>query len=156
MATYNTRNLRDGVITLYDKAQANNCVVALDEGDLAWSQTQNVIEVLDRGVLDHIRKGDESAMDLSFTLKYQNLQADGVTPYEAITQTSGASGWTSTRAEDVYCISLSFAVLNTSDVTEETVSFRDVYYTDISFAEGDEFSTLAITGRSFRTSPTIT
>jgi len=157
MATFNTRNLRDGVVTLYDLTRTAHMTIALDEGDLSWTQTQNVIEVMDRGVLDHIRAGDESPMDISFTIKYQNLQADTVTTaYEAIRGVGEAATWDSTRNEDVYCFSADFRVLNTSDTTEETISFRDCFYTSLEFSEGDEYDTLAVTGRSFTTAPTIT
>lgn len=156
MASYETRNLRDGVLTVFDKANSVHHTVTLDEGDLSWTQTNNVIEVLDRGVLDHIRKGDESPMDVSFSMKYQNLQADSATTtYEAIKGIGEASAWDSTRGEDVYCVSLVFQVLNTSDAVEESINFRDFFWTSIEFSEGDEYNTLAVSGRSFRTTPTI-
>lgn len=161
MPTYNTRNLRDGIVTFksFTATTSVHHTLTLDEGDLAWSQVQNVIEVLDRGVLSHIRKGDEAGMDISFTLKYQNLSlgasADATTAYEAITGTGAAASWKSTDPNDVYAISLFFQVLNTSDAVEETLEFRLFHHTDISMAEADEYNTLAVSGRSFRTQPVI-
>ena len=160
MATFNTRNLRDGVVTFKSTtvgATAVHQTIALDEGDLSWTQTQNVIEVSDRGVLSHIRAGDQAATDISFTLKYQNLQVDtATTPYEAIRGVGAASTWKSTDSSDTYTISTFFQVFNTSDVLEETLRFDLFYWQSIEFSEGDEYSTLAVTGRSFTTAPTIT
>ena len=154
-----TRNLRDGVLSVYDKGRAHHITVSLDAGDLSWTETQNVIEVSDRGVLDHVRSGDEAPMDVSFSLKYQGLYASGgvagITPYEAIKGVSGAAAYVNTQASDVHCSSLQFQVLNTSDTAEETIIFRDFYHTSIEFAEGDEFNTLSVTGRSFKTVPAI-
>jgi len=161
-----TRNLRDGVLTIYGKITVgpwgpNTTIwhtIALDAGDLSWTETQNVIEVMDRGVLDHIRKGDEAPVDLSFSLKYQNLYGAGAaatTAYEAIKGVGEADTWRSVRDEDVYCVSLDFQVFNTSDTLEETVSFHDFYHTSIEFAEGDEYNTLSVTGRSFAVCPSV-
>ena len=154
-----TRNLRDGVLSVYDKGRAHHMTVSLDSGDLSWTETQNVLEISDRGVLDHVRSGDEAPMDISFSVKYQGLYtvggAAGVTPYEAIKGVSGAAAYVNTLATDVHCSSLQFQVLDTSDDVEETVIFRDFYYSSIEFAEGDEYNTLSVTGRSFRTAPVI-
>lgn len=159
MATYNTRNLRDGVLTVKAPGSGKTTAwhtVALDEGDLSWTETQNVIEVSDRGVLSHIRKGDEAPMEVNFTLKYQSLEATtGTTCYEALKGVDGASNWKSTRDEDVYCVSLQFEVLDTSDSTEETIMFTDFFWTSIEFGEGDEYNTLSVTGRTYQTAPTI-
>lgn len=165
MATFNTRNLRDGVVTFKSTtvgATAVHQTIALDEGDLSWTQTQNVIEVMDRGALSHIRAGDQAAMDISFTLKYQNLQADtATTPYEAIRGVGAAASWKSTDSSDVYTISTFFQVFNTSGGTaetslEETLRFDNTYWTSLEYSDGDEYSTLAVTARSFTTAPTIT
>ena len=156
-----TRNLRDGVLTVFDQGANSAATLTLDEGDLTWTEVQNVIEVLDRGTLDHIRKGDEAAMDVSFSIKFHDFYTpsagdDGFYPYEAIKGVNQCSNWTSTRNEDVYCVSLEFQIWNDDDTAViETIKFFDFYWTSIEFSEGDEYNTLSVSGRSFATEPEI-
>ena len=58
-----THNLRQGVIRI----RSGDTVVltkeaAFTEGDFTYTNTKNTIQVKNRGVLDHLRKGDEEAV----------------------------------------------------------------------------------------------
>ena len=153
-----TKNFRDGVLTIKGQTSdgAVHHTVVLDQGDLVWTQTQEVIEVLDRGALGHIRKGDERRVDVGFMLKYQNLQADTVTTaYEAIKQVGAASTWQNLDSNDIYTISLVFELLNTSNSVEETITFDRFFWESIEFHERSDYDTLLVTGGSFQVVPGI-
>jgi hypothetical protein len=66
-----THNLRQGVI----KIRSGDAVpliktAAFTEGDFSFTRTKNTIQVKNRGVLDHLRKGDEEAVTYSFSAKF--------------------------------------------------------------------------------------
>lgn len=46
--------------------------VAFTEGDFSWTITRNINQVLDRGDLVALTKGDDSAVEWSFTAKFVN------------------------------------------------------------------------------------
>ena len=153
-----TKNFRDGVLTIKGKTSDGNVhhTVVLDQGDLMWVETQEVIEVLDRGDLSHLRKGDEHRVDVGFMLKYQNLQADtATTTYEAIKQVGAASTWNNLDSNDIYTISLVFDVYDVDNYIEETIVFNRFFWESIEFHEGSDYNTLLVTGGSFQISLSI-
>ncbi len=66
-----TKNLRQGRVDIEDGSTvALTKTAAFTEGDFTWTRTKNVIQVKNRGVLDHLRKGDEEAITFSFAAKF--------------------------------------------------------------------------------------
>ena len=66
-----THNLRQGVLRI----RSGDTVVLtkevlFTEGDFTYTVTKNTIQVKNRGVLDHLRKGDEEAVTFSFSAKF--------------------------------------------------------------------------------------
>jgi len=152
-----TRNLRDGELKIKDGG-SEEITVALDEGDLTVGETQNLINVLDRGALDHRRPGDEDPVAVSFTLKFvEYIGGSGqpATPYEALKQIGNAAAWQSTSASDVYAVNLEFTIDNPDGGDDEKVTLDDFAYESIEFAEGDEYNTLTVDGTAFVTGPTL-
>lgn len=156
------RNLRDGELVIKDNGGANSLTVALDEGDLSWSETHNVVNVLDRGDLSHVRVGDQAPVAGSFTLKFVEFlssgSGSGPTPYEGLTQTGAASEWTSTNDDngDVYTVQVEFTISNPDSAgSDEKLTFAKVCPTSIEFREGDEYDTLSVEFQDFEVQPTI-
>jgi hypothetical protein len=152
-----TRNLRDGELKIKDGG-SEEITVALDEGDLTISETQNLINVLDRGTLDHRRQGDEAPVAVSVTLKFvEYIGGSGqpATPYEALKQIGNASGWVSTSNSDVYAVDLEFTIDDPDGGDDEKISLNDFAFESIEFAEGDEYNTLTVDGTAFVTGPTL-
>lgn len=158
-----TKNLRDGVLTIQDDGAANSIEVLLDEGNLRITQNENVINVLDRGSLSHMRPGDEQPVEVSFDIKFveyiKQVAGANETPYEALTKTGGASAWVTTNTTgdaSLYTTDLSFEIATpvTGDF-DETITLSMFKVTQIEFAEGDEYDTLAVTGQAFIVRPTI-
>lgn len=156
------KNMRDGTIKLKDgTATPLVLTVTLDEGNLTYAMNANPsFTVFDRGVISHVRKGDEVPITGSFSVKYVDLIAPDAaaneTLYEVITKTDDASDWISTSTgTDVYTLDLEFLINDPGGGTDETVTFPDCAFTDVEFAEGDEFDTLSVSFTSIATRPTV-
>jgi len=154
-----TKNLRDGQLVIQDNAAVNTITLALEEGNLSFTVTKNVIEVLDRGVLSHMRQGDEVPVTLSFGIKFIEFYTSGddETLYEAVMNEAGGAAWISTNDDggDVYTVDMLFTIATpTSGEEAEIITFTKVRG-NFTFNEGDEYNTLAFDGTAFQTAPTI-
>lgn len=157
-----TRNLRDGQIKLKDGTGTPLSVtLTLESGDLSWSVKQVGIQVLDRGVLDHVRLGDQQPVALSFTIKVDRVHeaTSPVTVYNAFKKTGAAATWVSVGAShEVFMLKVEFTVLDPAGggADNEVITFNRVYYEEMNYSEGDETNTLEFSGVDHETAPTIT
>ena len=154
------RNLRDGTIKIADASGtggANVVTVDLEDGGLSYTEKKPVSIIKDRGVLDHARLADEEPVDISLTMKYQSHSTHAsTTPYDALTQTGGASGWSSDEPNsDVYAVIIELTIVDPAGGASEVLTFARVCIEEISFTEGDEYDTLSFSGRCVETSPTL-
>lgn len=159
MAQNLTRNLRDGKITLLDgDSTPATLEIVMEEGNLNWTETDNPITVLDRGVLDHRRAGDQQEVDLSFGFKFREYEADSgsVSPADFINRVNDAAAYVSTSgAGEPHTMDVNFLLTNPDGTgTDETITFSKVVKNTIEFAEGDEFDTMQYTGKALMTKPT--
>lgn len=151
-----TKNLRDAELEIQSDT---NVTVVLDEGDLRFTVHRNKINILDRGTLSHMRKGDEQPVDVSWTCKFIDfgIQSGATSSvYDILTQTGTASAYTGTNTDegDVYTTDLVFTI-TAPDAGTEVVTFTLFAIDTIEFAEGDEYNTLTVTGTAFITEPSI-
>lgn len=148
------RNLRDGQIDLRvddnGGGSEGSVTVTLEEGDLAWRQRRPAQIVMDRGELDHARKAPSEAVELSFSMWYQDLVAhDSPTPYEVLTNTGDASAWLTQESDsDVWAVDVKFTASDPSGGSSEVLSFDRFVVEDIDFEEGEP-SRLSVSGRAF-------
>ena len=154
------RSLRDGTIKIADNAGtggANVITVAVEEGDLSFTERHPANIVLDRGVIDHARKANDEPVELSFSIRFQYFLGGGViNPYEALTKTSGAAAWTSDLANtDVYAVVIEFTIDDPAGGADEVLTFANFIPEEISFTEGDPHDSLSVSGRAVITAPTI-
>lgn len=155
-----TRNLRDGQLIIADDggtAGMDKVTVDLEEGDLSYTERKPVTIVTDRGVLDHARLAPEEPVELSFTMKFQSFSVhDTITPYDALTQTGGASAWGSDEPNsDVYAVILEFTIDDPANGTDEVLTFARFCPEEIVFTEGEEYNTLRCSGRAVITAPAL-
>lgn len=86
--------------------------VKIGEGNATFSKTKNRDYILNRGLFDTVRDGDDVPMDVAFDFVWEyitGVSASGVPTIEdVLEQTGEASGWvsTSTDACEPYCIDL--------------------------------------------------
>lgn len=159
-----TRNLRDGELILKDGSDpAQSLTVLLDEGDLTWTERQRTIEVKDRGSIaaGHTRKGDEESIALSFTAKWTQLlgksddDADPLQLYEFLMFVSGADVVSTSSDGEQDTLQLEFTIVDPAGAASEKVVFAKVYRESLTLREGDDYNTIAFTGRNFEVRPSV-
>lgn len=160
------RNRRDGIIVIQDGTPGSpkEIVIAHEEGNLSWTETVNKVAVLDRGVLDSRRAGDEAPVKLSFSANHVELCSDIDTGEEAPTarevfhQIGNAAGWLSTAAHgEAFSVRLIFWVLNPdSSGKDEKIVFEKVALDSFKFQEAAEANSLSFEAEDWETKPTIT
>lgn len=161
-----THNYRDGSLTVKDTAGSPHSLeITLMDGSLNFDVKQDVKLIRARGLIDHLRLGDEQVMPVSFKLKYTELLGAAVTPYEFFTGTGGASAYTYTAktgagydlvdAGDVKVVQLHFTVTLVAGGTE-IIELPNFYYEGIGFSEGEDFNEISISGISVQQKPILT
>jgi len=142
MAT--TIDLKKCVLTIQDGTGTPNTLnVSLGSGNLTWTERRNMDYILSQGALDTVREGDEVPIDVSFDFKWDYVTATtvpsvAVTPYEALTNTGGASAWLSSDTADAcapYAVNLIFVHTPTPSTCGdiETYTLSNFRYEEISF-----------------------
>jgi hypothetical protein len=141
-------NLRDAVLKMKD-GSTFNITVPIDEGDLAFSENREVLPLYDRGSIDVLREGNEQLVDVSFTIKYSGLisVSGDVTPYELLKKYNRASS-----AVSVYSDSEVYAVDVTLEVDSRLILLSAFFPEKIDFKEGEEYNTLAVSGKAITVS----
>lgn len=127
-------DLKDATITIQDGASAS-IAVKVGQGNLTFTERQNIEYTLDRGVIDEVREGDEVPMEVSFafTWLYVDPASGGsiggtVTIEDAFKQTGAASGWTSSDADICrpYAVDIVIALAPDCDaVSDSTITLPD-------------------------------
>jgi hypothetical protein len=145
-------NLKDAVVKLVDGTPTtpNELTLVADEGDLAFSENREVNPVYDRGAIALLRSGAQQLHDVSFTMKYQGLLGSGSpTPYEALKNIGAASAWQSVNPDsEVYCLNIEVEVTDPSTGSVvETITLGTFFFEKLDFKEGEEYSTLAVSGK---------
>lgn len=156
-----TRNLRDGQLAVSDGAGTPLTVtLTLDEGDLNWTETEETVEVLDRGVLDHTRPGNQVPCDISFSIKWNQLisktanSSDGNVLYEMVNNLGSTYTSTSGTGQQ-FTLKYTFTCTSPTAAGTETVVFAKVFKQSLDMSEGDDYNTVSFSGRDFETKPTI-
>jgi len=164
----NTRNLRHGTLSLSDASDTNTLAVAIDEGNLTFTEERTGVVVNQRGELDHWSKGEAMPVNLSFSIKFDEYgnRSASTEPGGAVTGYSVRgflrnvdAGLTSTNGRnDIFTTNLSFSISNpaTSGDEAEVLKFTDFYADSLSFSEGDEYNTIQVSGRALLETPAST
>lgn len=154
-----TRNLRDGQITIKDGAAAS-LVLTLESGDLTWDIRKDHKQIRDRGKLDHTRPGDEQVTPLSFSAMVDRISeaTTPVTIHDALTNTRSASAWVSSgQSHEPYQTDIEFKVLDPAGGgDDETILFTKFHVESITPSEGDEANTIEVSGFAFITDAAYT
>lgn len=149
------RTIRDGTIVVKDGASLT--ATATCDGEMSWKESHPVIEITDRGLVDHLRPGTETGMDISFNLKVQDIyDATSATVYNILTKTGAASSATSTNdASDVYTVDIELTLADPAGGSAEILTFEDCAITSIDFSEAEDGDRLVFTLKSMNTQPSF-
>lgn len=133
MATF---NLKQAVLVVSDGTTptALNMTVKIGDGNLTYSETKNREYLLNRGLLDDVRDGDDVPVDLSFNFRWEYIKADTAQPamVEDVLKKRGvASAWVTTSSDACapYCVDLTFTFTPACSAEEdEALLFSDFFY----------------------------
>ena len=149
-----TRNLRDGIIRVMDGTGTPKTLkIKISEGDFSFKvNTPNFI-VMNRGVIDSRKKGDETPSDISFTVKFEQWSFDnadaGISIYDALKGVGGANDWVSTDGCGPFAVDIMFELINPCDTTKsEKLTFLKFSADSVDFKEGNETNTLTVSGKA--------
>lgn len=166
-----TRNLRHGSLSLQDgQANVNTMSIAIDEGNLTFTEAREGVVVKQRGELDHWSKGEAQPVQVSFGIKYDAYKSKSTQAIVAADAGGPVTGFsvrdflkngggllTSTSGrDDIYTCDLIFSVEDPTigDTDEaEVLTFSDFYTDRLNFNEGDEYNTVQVEGRALLESP---
>lgn len=99
-------DLKNCVITIEDGTSPTpkSVEVKMKDGTLSWTETYNREYILEKGVLDTVRNGDQAPMDVSIDGMFEYFSSPvgsaTPTPQEALKQTGEADDWVSADTGD--------------------------------------------------------
>lgn len=139
---------------------SNILAVKVADGTVTYNEQKQREFLLDRGVIDTVRDGDEIPMDVQFQFAWEFLTAvaSSGTPTieDALKKRGEASGWTSSNPDACQPYSVDLKAVNIPDcATEEpeVYTFPMFYYESL----GHDFKagTVQSSGRCNATEPTV-
>jgi len=166
----NTRNLRHGTLSVQDGQTAvNTLAIAIDEGNLTFTEERTGVVVNNRGELDHWSKGEAMPINLSFSIKFDEYASKTTQAVVAAAAGGAVTGFslrdflrnggsllTSTNGRtDIFTTDLIFSISDpaVSGDEAEVLTFTDFYADSLSFSEGDEYNTIQVSGRALLETP---
>lgn len=93
-------DIKDCTVTFKDGTSPtpNSVSVKVGDGTLTYTEARNMEYLLDRGLLDTVREGDQIPLAVSLDLVWEFLKSSTtsqVTPEEALKREGGAADWQS-------------------------------------------------------------
>jgi len=162
MANNIVKNANDGTLKIIDGAGSPASVtVSFINGDLSITEPgyegKEPIMVYDRGAITQVIDGNDVPIDWSFSAKLVTI-TDSSTPTirDAFKKAGGAAAWTSTSAKGKHTLDLEWTLTAKSDGSDEVITINDCFAESIEVAEGDEFDTVSVSGKSISTAVVIT
>ena len=158
-----TIDLKNCTIKIIDGTAVtpNEIEVTIGEGNLTYTRARNIEYILDRGVLDDVREGDQIPLDISMDFRWDYISAFAAsgtpTIEEALLNEGEATDWESTDSDAcrpyAVDIELEYAPTPTTCGDKETFTFPDfrVETLDHDLRAG----TVSCTGKCNAVKPTI-
>lgn len=158
-------DMKNAVLTIRDGTAVTpkETIVKIGEGNFTWSEKRNIEYVLNRGLLDTTREGDQVPVDIRFDFVWEHLKSHSAatvaTPYEALKKIGEASDWVSSAADvcEPYAVDLELEhtppCAGVGNVPEVIV-FSDFRWESLD--QDLRAGTVSASGKANITAPTIT
>jgi len=153
--TYNSANSANAVTFLPQRVE-----VKVGEGNLTWTESKEYEYLVDRGVLDTVKEGDDQPVEMSMEFVYEYIKTQSgqdITPVDALKKSGEADEWVTSASDQCEPYAVDVRVLHCvpcgTDYDEDVV-FTDFRYESLDFDMGE--ATIAVSGRCNVTEPTIT
>ncbi len=129
-------NLAADYLKISLAAVQKNIEVKIGEGNLTYSENRNIDYILDRGLLDDVREGDQVPMDVNFDFQWEYIVGSSgsaiPTVEEALKGTGEAAAWVSTDSDACrpYAVDLEIEYLPVPSTCGdgEVITFSDFRY----------------------------
>ncbi len=133
--------------------------ITVGDGDLKYTEGDEYMYDLDRGLLDTVRRGDDQPMEVSVDAVFDEIKSgtgEVVTPIEALKGTGNASEWVSSSSNtcEPYAVNLVMQDVRTCATGSATYLFPDFRSEKRDFSVKD--ATISISGKCNVTEPEIT
>lgn len=128
--------------TLYElrDGASHKLTVRIGNGNLTFSEKRNMQYILNRGILDQVRLGDQVPLDVKFDFEWEYITGVGfdnpVAPSDALKQVGSASTWTSTDPDPCkpYCVDVyMFNVPPCAPTNSETIILPEFRYESLDY-----------------------
>ena len=160
------RNMTHGTLVIKDgTGTPETLTIPCREGVLSFAEISEAPVIKNRGVLYAFADPVQEAVDISFTLLFEEWQGKSASgsdpsPRDALKKEGNASGWTTTLTGGPYCVDLEFTIAKPSEpaATEENevLTFSDFHADRCEFTEGEDVNRLVVTGKALITKPSVT
>jgi len=140
--------------------QAQRVAVTIGEGNLSYTEAQNMDYTLDRGNLDTVRQGDDIPVDVTMEFSYEFVTASSgeiITPSDALKGVGEANEWISSSSDlcEPYAVDIEVArELSCGSVESETTLLSDYRWESLEFSLRD--ATISSSGKCNITTATNT
>ena len=148
----------DAVITF----TSQQIEVRIGEGNVTWTEAQELEYLYDRGVLDTVRQGNDVPVNVNLAFTYEFVRtgtSETITPTDAVKGIGGAAGWISAATDkcEQYAVDLVIERVipcSGTSVEDETITFDTFRYDQLNYDMGA--ASISVTGRCFSTEVNVT
>ena len=134
--------------------------IKIGEGNLTYTEAKEYEYLLDRGVLDTVKEGDEQPLEVSLEFVYEYVTtgtSEAISPVDALKQKGGANEWVSSSADlcEPFCVDMEIDhEVPCGTNQDELTVLPEFRYDSLEFNLQD--ATIAVAGRCNATEATIT
>lgn len=134
--------------------------IKIGEGNLTYTEAKEYQYLLDRGVLDAVKEGDEQPLEVSLEFVYEYVTtgtSEAISPVDALKRKGNADEWVSSSSDlcEPYCVDIEIEhVMPCGTAQDETTILPEFRYDSLEFNLQD--ATIAVAGKCNATEATIT
>lgn len=134
--------------------------IKIGEGNLTYTEAKEYEYLLDRGVLDTVKEGDEQPVEVSLEFVYEHVTtgtSEAITPVDALKAKGGAAEWVSSASDlcEPYAVDMEIEQAVVCGGTQgETTLLADFRYESLEFNFED--ATISVSGRCNITEAAVT
>jgi hypothetical protein len=134
--------------------------VKIGEGNLTFTESKEYEYLLDRGILDAVKEGDEQPLEVELEFVYEHITtgtSEAITPVDAFKNKGNADEWVSSSDDlcEPYCVDIEIqhdVPCGTSQ--DELTILPEFRYDDLEFNLQD--ATISVSGKCNATEATVT
>ena len=135
----------------------NELTVKVGEGNLTWTENRTIEYILDRGLIDEVREGDEVPVDVSFEFNWEYVTGSAAsgalpTPVDALRGVGNSASWLSSDPDQCAPYAVDIEILyepecrKSAGIDNERITISDFRYESLDFDL--RAATISVSGRA--------